>query len=244
MKRYAILVLILAVTIMTGCNKTTTDTTEEEITLGENQSLSYGQISEIVGNEITYTVAEEVSAEDMQNMGPGSQNTSENSEDTAGQNTQTAQAGTGSTGTNSGTPATDTNNTAAAQTSKSAQSGTAGNQFPAGQATASDGSGTPPQMPGDSGSMPTDQANGQNQDSSTESAESDRSTGTNKKTEDRVMYKLTDEVKTTMIPVGTAVVTKLGTTTTFSRLASGDTIKMLIEKDGDTETILKIWIVG
>ena len=51
------------------------------------------------------------------------------------------------------------------------------------------------------------------------------------------------EEKTWMIPVGTEVVTKLGTTTTFVRLSSGDTIQMLMQTgesaDGD---ILKIWI--
>ena len=59
-------------------------------------------------------------------------------------------------------------------------------------------------------------------------------------TEDR---KQQQEEKTWMIPVGTEVVTKLGTTTTFARLSSGDTIQMLMQTgesaDGD---ILKIWI--
>lgn len=52
-----------------------------------------------------------------------------------------------------------------------------------------------------------------------------------------------EEVKTWLIPVGTQVVTKLGTTTTFARLRSGDTIQMLIEKDAEQDSsILKIWI--
>lgn len=52
------------------------------------------------------------------------------------------------------------------------------------------------------------------------------------------------ETKTWMIPVGTDVVTKLGTTTTFARLSSSDTIQMLMQKNetGD-DSILKIWIV-
>lgn len=49
------------------------------------------------------------------------------------------------------------------------------------------------------------------------------------------------EEKNWQIPVGTEVVTKLGTTTTFARLGSGDRIQMLIE-NGDSEEILKIWI--
>lgn len=51
------------------------------------------------------------------------------------------------------------------------------------------------------------------------------------------------EEKIWMIPVGTEVETKLGTTTTFARLSSGDTIQMLIEKDAEDDNgILKIWI--
>ena len=54
----------------------------------------------------------------------------------------------------------------------------------------------------------------------------------------------TTEPGTWMIPVGTEVVTKLGTTTTFARLASGDTIKVLMQNEDDgTQDILKIWIV-
>lgn len=54
----------------------------------------------------------------------------------------------------------------------------------------------------------------------------------------------TTQSGTWMIPVGTEVVTKLGTTTTFARLASGDTIKVLMQNEDDgTQDILKIWIV-
>jgi len=48
----------------------------------------------------------------------------------------------------------------------------------------------------------------------------------------------TSETVTWTIPVGTDVVTKLGTTTTFARLASSDTLKVLMQGDD----ILKIWI--
>ena len=59
-----------------------------------------------------------------------------------------------------------------------------------------------------------------------------------------VTYTALDEERTMVIPVGTEVVTKLGTVTTFSRLASGDVMKILTEKSGDEDVILKIWIVG
>lgn len=44
------------------------------------------------------------------------------------------------------------------------------------------------------------------------------------------------------IPVGTDVRTKLGTVTTFSRLAAGDNIQMLTERDGADGCILEIQI--
>lgn len=51
------------------------------------------------------------------------------------------------------------------------------------------------------------------------------------------------EEKTWTIPVGTEVVTKLGTTTTFARLGSGNMIQMLMQSgDMQSEDILKIWI--
>ena len=59
-----------------------------------------------------------------------------------------------------------------------------------------------------------------------------------------VTYTALDEERTMVIPVGTEVVTKLGTVTTFSRLASGDIMKILTEKSDDEDIILKIWIVG
>ncbi len=52
---------------------------------------------------------------------------------------------------------------------------------------------------------------------------------------------VTGEQKTWLIPVGTEVETRLGTTTTFARLSSGDTIQMLMQT-GETEEILKIRI--
>lgn len=45
------------------------------------------------------------------------------------------------------------------------------------------------------------------------------------------------------IPVGTDVVTALGSITTFSRLAQGDRISCLMERTEDEgDEILKIWI--
>ncbi|NLL80511.1 MAG: hypothetical protein GX234_12155 [Clostridiales bacterium] len=51
------------------------------------------------------------------------------------------------------------------------------------------------------------------------------------------------EQKVYQIPVGTEVETKLGAITTFSRLASKDRLKILLEEDGADGCILKIEIV-
>lgn len=45
------------------------------------------------------------------------------------------------------------------------------------------------------------------------------------------------------IPVGTQVETKLGAVTTFSRLATGDVVEILLEEDGADGCILKMQIL-
>ena len=58
-------------------------------------------------------------------------------------------------------------------------------------------------------------------------------------------YTLTGERKDMRIPVGTTVTTSLGTTTTFSRLAAGDMVKLVVQKEEDmNQVIVGIWIVG
>lgn len=54
---------------------------------------------------------------------------------------------------------------------------------------------------------------------------------------------MTDQTREYQIPVGTDVKTKLGAVTTFSRLAAGDNIQMLVEKDGADGCILEIQII-
>lgn len=53
----------------------------------------------------------------------------------------------------------------------------------------------------------------------------------------------TGEEKTILIPVGTTVTTKLGTKTTFSRLAAGNNIRILWETEEDDEQLVGIWIM-
>ena len=49
---------------------------------------------------------------------------------------------------------------------------------------------------------------------------------------------------TAYIPVGTEVITKLGTTTTFSRLAAGDYVALVMEEEDGEQIIMAVYIVG
>ncbi len=61
---------------------------------------------------------------------------------------------------------------------------------------------------------------------------------------DGTTYRVGTETITTCIPVGTNVTTKLGTVTTFSRLASEDCVALVIEKVGSQDVIVAVYIVG
>ena len=67
---------------------------------------------------------------------------------------------------------------------------------------------------------------------------------TNQFTYDNKTYRIGSESITTYIPVGTDVTTKLGTVTTFSRLAADDYVALVIEKDGDEDVIAAVYIIG
>lgn len=63
---------------------------------------------------------------------------------------------------------------------------------------------------------------------------------------DNISYELSEKQYTVMIPVGTDVITILGTTTTFSRLGAGDVIGIIQTQgqDGDGNSIATVYIVG
>ena len=63
-------------------------------------------------------------------------------------------------------------------------------------------------------------------------------------TYDDITYQVGNDVITTYIPVGTDVITKLGTTTTFSRLAVGDYIAIVSQVLDGEEVMMLIYIVG
>lgn len=61
---------------------------------------------------------------------------------------------------------------------------------------------------------------------------------------DGVQYDLSEETVTAMIPVGCEVTTKLGTVTTFSRLAAGDEVALVVSGEGEEQTIVSVYIIG
>ena len=67
---------------------------------------------------------------------------------------------------------------------------------------------------------------------------------TGRVTYDGVTYRISNETVTAYIPVGTTVTTKLGTQTTFSRLAAEDYVALVLEKDGGEEIIMAVYIIG
>ena len=50
------------------------------------------------------------------------------------------------------------------------------------------------------------------------------------------------ETCTALIPVGTQVITRLGTAVTFSRLAAGDHVALIMEESGGESVIVKVYI--
>lgn len=61
---------------------------------------------------------------------------------------------------------------------------------------------------------------------------------------DGISYILSQDSGTTLIPVGTDVITKLGTKTTFSRIAAGDCLALVTETIDGLDTIMAVYIVG
>jgi len=59
-----------------------------------------------------------------------------------------------------------------------------------------------------------------------------------------VAYEVTNERVTALIPVGTDVITKLGNVTTFSRLAAGDKVALIVEEEKDKQVIVAVYIIG
>lgn len=235
MKRKVIIVLMVMLLVFSGIGiagyKHFFKDNKEEIVVGKNQNVIVAQISKINGNEITYTIANEV---DLSEIGSG------NKENFATKENRDSQD--------------DNKDTTGSENFDKSQ------RMPEGEMPSDMGNRSMPEgeMPSDMGNrnMPEGEMPG-GMEQGAMSAESDKSEDSSSKAENgnvdkgkedvqrnKIMYTLTGEEETTLIPVGTTVTTQLGTTTTFSRLAAGDMIKLLVEKDKDGEAVIVgIWMI-
>ncbi len=89
----------------------------------------------------------------------------------------------------------------------------------------------------------TTQRGGMNRPGAKTSSDVTMAEGTEETEAKTVVYTALEEERMATIPVGTEVVTKLGTVTTFSRLASGDVMKILVDNADEEDVVLKIWIL-
>lgn len=91
--------------------------------------------------------------------------------------------------------------------------------------------------------MPSDIGEGSALEEASQSTESSTDEGWGRKTGMQSGIGSGESV-TALIPVGTVVHTTTDTETTFSRLAAGDFVKLLLETTEDGgETIVEIWMV-
>ena len=225
-----VVVIVLVIVLIAACVMWRIGGVETESALGDHQKYVYAYVSSIEGNEVTYMEVDESVAKAAEERakekakaedGAGSDSTgqgdkSDGGTDSAGQSDKN-DGGTGSAGQSD---KNDDGTDSTGQSDKSGSTGSDGDKSGMGTPPGIDGSSgggqTPPDM--DSTEMPQGAPGG--------------------------MSDMTGETVTTMIPVGVTVHTTSDTTTTFSCLAAGDLLKILVETDTDgNEVIEEIWML-
>jgi hypothetical protein len=211
-----------------------------------SQSVVYARLDSVYGNEITYTVVNPVSEEDIAGSNEG----------------------------NSGLPnRAGRENAEGMPDFGSMPQDVAGTQEPGNMSweAGAEGTGSMPQGVGQQGSgnatweagaegadsMPQDAAGTQEPGNmpwevGAEGTESMPSRGVSGGTTgvqaalvyDNVSYALSTETGEVMIPVGTEVTTRLGTVSTFSRLRAGDYVALVMDQDGNEQVIASVYVIG
>lgn len=212
-----VVVILLVIVLITTCVMLKMGGVEAESALRDNQKYVYAYVSSIEGNEVTYTEVDESVAKAAEERAKEKAE----AEDGAGSDS-TGQGDNNDGGTDSAGQS-DNNDGGIGSTGQSDKSGGTDSDgdksdmgTPPGMDVSSGGGQTPPDM--DSTEMPQGAPGG--------------------------MSDMTGETVTTMIPVGVTVHTTSDTTTTFSRLAAGDLLKILVETDTDgNEVIEEIWML-
>ncbi|MCR5100932.1 MAG: hypothetical protein K6B41_06190 [Butyrivibrio sp.] len=239
-----IIILIIIIASVMGYKiyqaKKESENSEAIVQAGEGQELVYAQITKIAGNNITVTLLEEASADTMSDSDKTENSeTSENSEESRGQKGMNGGNTENTSGTeNSGLEADSDSDNASSDGEMPSGGGMRGSssdgEMPSGggmRGSSSDG-----EMPS-GGGMPggsSDTEMSGNMPSQDQESGSDNTTVVNYvETETDVKYQ---------IPVGTVVITKLGTSATFTSLSTGNVIAMAVESN-DTSVIEKVWII-
>ena len=222
-----VVVIVLVIVLIAACVMWRIGGVETESALGDHQKYVYAYVSSIEGNEVTYMEVDESVAKAAEERAKEKAKAEDGaSSDSTGQGDK-SDGGTDSAG----------------QSDKN-DGGTGSDEDKSGM-------GTPPDMDGSSGGdqTPPDMSGASTDIESTEQSGQMQMPPDMDSTEmpqgaPGGMSDMTGETVTTMIPVGVTVHTTSDTTTTFSRLASGDLLKILVETDSDgNEVIEEIWML-
>ena len=212
-----VVVIVLVIVLIAACVMWRIGGVETESALGYHQKYVYAYVSSIEGNEVTYMEVDESVAKAAEERAKEKAKAEDGAgSDSTGQGDK-SDGGTGSAGQS------DKNDGGTGSAGQSDKSGGIGSDED------KSGMGTPPDMDGSSG--------GDQTPPDMDSTEMPQGAPGG-------MSDMTGETVTTMIPVGVTVHTTSDTTTTFSRLASGDLLKILVETDSDgNEVIEEIWML-
>ena len=212
-----VVVIVLVIVLIAACVMWRIGGVETESALGDHQKYVYAYVSSIEGNEVTYMEVDESVAKAAEERAKEKAK----AEDGAGSDsTEQGDKSDGGTGSAGQSDKNDGGTGSAGQSDKSGGTGSDEDKS---------GMGTPPDMDGSSG--------GDQTPPDMDSTEMPQGAPGG-------MSDMTGETVTTMIPVGVTVHTISDTTTTFSRLASGDLLKILVETDSDgNEIIEEIWML-
>ena len=212
-----VVVIVLVIVLIAACLMWRIGGVETESALGDHQKYVYAYVSSIEGNEVTYMEVDESVAKAAEERAKEKAKAEDGAgSDSTGQGDK-SDGGTGSAGQS------DKNDGGTGSAGQSDKSGGIGSDED------KSGMGTPPDMDGSSG--------GDQTPPDMDSTEMPQGAPGG-------MSDMTGETVTTMIPVGVTVHTTSDTTTTFSRLASGDLLKILVETDSDgNEVIEEIWML-
>ncbi len=225
-----------------------------KIEKGPGQTIVYAHIDTINGNEITYTILEEVQTEESSGNDDNKTESSENkmSSDKTSDSTEQRpqQGGTMPEGFGGGSMPGGFGGSGSIPEGFGGGSGSMPEGFGGGSGSMpegfSGGSGSMPEgFGGGSGSMPEGfGGSGLGSMGMMPGGNTSGSAESGMLIYDGKTYRMGSEHVTKYISVGTDVTTKLGTITTFSRLAAEDYVALVMEQDGDEAVIMAVYIIG